>query len=94
MTRQYESWLKKYPNSCVNRMPTLHMICVNAPKKPFCAGGAISEMYSGTMTTDAPAPTPDTSRPTAMTAMPGASASKAGPMAKNSVVSCMARRRP
>src|SRR5690242_20102816 len=75
-------------------MPTLHMICVKAPKKPLFAGGAISEMYRGTITTAAPAPTPDTSLPNAITAMLGDSASKTGPMVKHRVVICIARRRP
>jgi len=75
-------------------MPTLHMICVNAPKKPLCAGGLISEIYSGTITTAAPAPTPDSSRPNAMTPMLGLSASKTGPIVKKMVVSCIVRSLP
>lgn len=36
--------LMKYPSTCAKSIPNPMLTCVNAPKKPFSAGGATSLM--------------------------------------------------
>ena len=70
-------------------MPMLIMTCVKAPKRPFSFGGAISEMYMGTTTIAAPAPTPDITRPKLRSPMLLAELSNAGPMTRKSEINRM-----
>lgn len=64
------------------------------PKRPRCFGGAISPMYRGTTTVDAPAPMPDTRRPNAMANTLPAIDSIVAPTRYRTAVARMAGRRP
>jgi hypothetical protein len=75
-------------------MPTQIDTCVMTPNMPLSLGGAISLMYKGTMTVDAPAPRPAIPRPRAMTKILPEIVSTKAPMMYIRAVARMAGRRP
>ena len=75
-------------------IPTLIEICVIAPNRPLSEGGATSDMYSGTMTVEAPAPIPARNRPSDINHTAPASVSSVEPRRKNRLVNRIARSLP
>ena len=86
--------VRKNPSVCVTRIPMLIVIWVILPNRPLSLGGAISDMYNGTITVEAPAPTPASNLPINMIGIVPAMVSRPEPRTKKQLVMRIESSRP